>query len=168
MNDPFDLNFQNTAGIASAFLIHHIDIGSFPDKLYDEHKLDGEVIILPTGEWIPIYQAADGCQFTQEEQTVKGDSVWKLTFDFFIPSSNEDFSYYQTHAHGRKVVIDFTDRDGVRKIAGTKEEPLRITQQFKTQRTMAQLKGCQFRAEGICSQQAYFYDPDTPAIVYAP
>jgi len=167
MSTPTDLNFNNQGGIYSAKLLHNIGVQRIPDVVFGTHRIDGAVVLNSGYAWEAPYFTESTANWTEQEKPMGTDSVFVQRVELLIPLHDHDGIYEQIVRERKRYLIDLTDRDGNRRLVGTKLQPLQLVHKFETERDPSGRKATVLVFEGETNERAYFYAPDAVELDYS-
>ena len=166
MSNPEDLNFNNPGGVHRALILDHDGVSDTPDVVFGTHRIDGPITVASGYAWEEDYFTEHTAGHSETETIQKGDNAWTQRVEMFSPLTDGASIKGQVDHERRRYVIDCIDRNGQRRLVGTKEQPLRLVHSYTTNADPAGRKGTIMVFEGVTTERAYFYDPDASELEY--
>ena len=154
------------AGVHQASLLQYQGISNIPEVVFESHRIDGEITIKSGYNWESPYFTESSSVHSEKEVSLDGDSHFEQMVELFLPFSDHDQTYLQTLRERMRFVVDLIDRDGNRRLVGTKKEPLNILHTFSTQKGIGGRKGTVILLQGNTTERAYFYNPTGTELEY--
>ncbi len=167
MSTPNDLNFNSQGGIYTASILDKEGVVEIPDVVYGTHRIDGAVTVDTDYAWESDYYTEDSIGHSESEKPQSGDNIWLQRVEMFSPLTDAESIKTQVDHERKRFIIDCIDRNGRRRLVGTKEQPLKLVHTYTTSLMPEGRKGTVMVFEGLTSERAYFYDPTATALQYS-
>ena len=115
----------------------------------DQVTVSGKTVtIASTDNMYEVYCAEDTMQHSVPAELTNAGTYYNTILKGFSPGVTEDMEAALEYMDGRKWVVLFMDGNGYYKLAGSKEQPLRLSANVDTGQMTTDRAGCNFTFSG--------------------
>ncbi len=157
MEDMTVPNGFNMGGIVKYNFILVDDVVSIPEA--ENGKIAGPVVLVTGGVWSKGYGQRGSTVYSEPEEKTGAGSVFKWLFESVVPKdrTENDVLFYKMRNGG--FIIDYTDGNGLRKLIGSKSEPLQFSSSLTTRGKAHELAGHSIKFFQDGTFKSYEYAP---------
>lgn len=125
----------------------------------DQVTVSGKTVtIASTDNVYELYFSPETMQHSEPAEQTDAGTHYNTTVKGFAPGITEDLEAALEYMDRRKWVVLFIDGNGYYKLAGSKENPLRLTTNVDTGQITSDRAGCEFIFFGKTLARAKFVD----------
>lgn len=122
------------------------------EVLYLSEAIEGKVCepltIKAPGRWYDFYATEGTMGFNEVKENSPHGDFYKVRLSGFVPKDRPELIHALNKMRNQKFIIDYTDNNGLRKIIGTIDEPLRLKHSFDTGADVPNRAGTSFEFYG--------------------
>lgn len=147
--------FENLGGIIKFNFvpIEHVDSIDIPIK-----GIITQPVSLASGkQWFSGYGTLGSISFTETPEKTNAGELFKRVFTAFCPKDDEEIDTLFNEMRNMQFLLDYTDSNGLRKLIGSIDEPLKFSASLNTKSQMQELAGHSISFFGDGTHKSYVY-----------
>lgn len=156
MNDIKPFSGDNIGSIKQFSFIPVTDVESidFPIK----GKIVKPILLKSKARWYEGYSTLETALFTEPSEQTANGTIFKPKFVGVVPRDSAELTALFEEMKNARFILDYTDRNGIRKLVGSIDEPLFFTSELVVPSAVAQRNQHNITFYGITTEKAYVYD----------
>jgi hypothetical protein len=147
---------DNLGGIITFKFIPSEDIDTIEMAL--NGVIEQEITLKSGKQWYCGYGTLGTIGYTEPGEESPAGTVYKRAFTAFYPKDNSEMNFLFQEMRNRLFVIDYRDSNGLRKVVGGIEEPLKFLSALNTQTDVPGRSGHNISFYGDGTYKAYTYN----------
>lgn len=158
--DPNELGFSRIPGMQEISIVEFFNVATVPDIWFGTHKITEAVVLESGAAWMEdFYFTPFTANYKEKENLANGTNTFDVTVECFYPKHDADSVYFLTQLERKRFIIDCIDKDGNRRLVGTKEQPLEFVQTYETGSKPGDKKGHALVFAANLGNRPPFYAP---------
>ena len=156
MNDIKKPSGDNIGGLIRFNFIPYEDVESIDMPI--DGKVTIEVELKEGKQWYCGYGTLGSMSYTETPSENMNGAVFSKLLSAVCPQDGEENNALFNEMRNRRFIVDYTDSNGLRKLIGSIEEPLKFNATLNTQTSMPGLNAHAISFYGEGTFKAYIYD----------
>lgn len=158
MNSFPELEFNEQAGGNIGFLFAPLEyISAIPMDI--SGKVVSAINMIGSYAFLNGYCSAESLAFEEQMAETQAGNVWQVSIKGFYPKYSESISELMREMSGLRFVSIISDSNGMDRIAGNLQEPLKFRYKLSSGARVADRSGMEFEFFGTCIKPSPIYDP---------
>lgn len=156
MKDIKEYQNNNLGGLLKFKIIPVEHVSSI--DIANNHVIEKPVVLNQGKYWYDVYATLGTIGYSETQKETENGSQFECVLSAVVPKDETINAHNFNTMRNQKFIIDYTDSNGMRKLVGSKEEPLFFKSEFTTKEEVAGRNQHRIIFSAITSHKAYVYD----------
>lgn len=156
MDDINKFSDDNIGGVLLCRFIPVENVSEIPSPI--NYSINTAVVLKSNCRWFDIYGTQGTKEFTEESTQSDAGTSFKKSIKLITPKIRTELDDQFNDMANRLFILDVTDNNGLRKIVGTIDEPLKFKCTATTKADVAQRNEYSIEFFGEGTQKSYTYN----------